>query len=90
MLYNPQPVPILDFDAWFATDSTSTLYSIHKFMLLIGRKQAEAFDRLTKMHIVKEHKGLLYLDDNFRKQYKSALTGGYTNPPHTAQHHSYW
>jgi hypothetical protein len=61
-----------------------------KFLPLIGRKQAEAFDRLTKMHIVKEHKGLLYLDDNFRKQYKSALTGGYTNNLTLPSHSSYW
>jgi hypothetical protein len=33
------------------------------------------------MHIVKEHKGMLFLDDNFRKQYKSALTGGYVLDP---------
>lgn len=39
-------------------------------------KQAEAFDRLTKMHIVREHKGMLYLNETFREQYKSALTGG--------------
>lgn len=73
MLYNPHPVPIVDFDAWFAADAK--LYALQG-LSLIERKQAEAFDRLTKMHIVKEHHGLLYLDDNFRKQYKSALTGG--------------
>jgi transcription initiation factor TFIIH subunit 4 len=31
------------------------------------------------MNIVREHKGMLYLDDNFRKQFKSALTGGYAS-----------
>lgn len=89
MLYNPQPVPIVDFDAWFATDSTSKSYAL-QLLPLIGSKQAEAFDRLTKMHIVKEHKGLLYLDDNFRKQYKSALTGGYTTPITLPKNRSHW
>jgi len=41
------------------------------------RKQAEAFDRLTKMYIVREHKGSLVLNETFREQYRSALTGGY-------------
>ena len=45
------------------------------------RKQAEAFDCLTKLHIISERKGMLLLNDTFRKQYKSALTGGYIKNP---------
>jgi hypothetical protein len=74
MLSNPDAVQIVDFDAWFATDSPSKLYEIMTFAAH-ERKQAEAFDRLTKMHIVREHKGTLHLNETFREQYKSALTG---------------
>jgi hypothetical protein len=40
------------------------------------RKRAEAFDRLSKLHIVRDHKGMLVLNETFRKKFKSALTGG--------------
>jgi len=49
---------------------------LSKICCVDRRKQDEAFERLTKLNIVREHKGMLHLDDNFRKQFKSALTGG--------------
>lgn len=75
MLYNREPVPVVDFVTWFANDSASKLYTAI-ICSANFRKQDEAFERLTKLNIVREHKGMLHLDDNFRKQFKSALTGG--------------
>jgi hypothetical protein len=75
MLYNPDPVPMADFDAWFANDSASKLY-LFSSSVFNSRKQAEAFSRLTAMHIIRDHNGMLSLNESFREQYKSALTGG--------------
>jgi hypothetical protein len=77
MLYNPEPVAIVDFDAWFGTDIASKQYLLAVYALSNTRKQDDAFVRLTKLHIVKEHQGTLVLNSTFREQFKSALTGEY-------------
>ena len=33
MLYDREPVSVVDFDSWFATDNTSKLYVIIKYYL---------------------------------------------------------
>jgi hypothetical protein len=44
MLYNPDPVSIVDFNAWFATDSTSKSYPVEVIVLIVGSRQKHLTD----------------------------------------------
>ncbi|EPX71130.1 transcription factor TFIIH complex subunit Tfb2 [Schizosaccharomyces octosporus yFS286] len=62
MLFNPMPVALSDFDLW--TKMSSKVY------------QSESFNKLVSMHIFQFDGQHIILNDEFRKQFITALTGG--------------
>ncbi|EMR11304.1 hypothetical protein PNEG_00333 [Pneumocystis murina B123] len=62
LLYYPEPLSLEKFDQLVNEDSKS--------------KQAEALDKLYKLHIFQKKEDHLYFTDNFKKQFQILLIGG--------------
>ncbi|ORX75420.1 RNA polymerase II transcription factor B subunit 2 [Basidiobolus meristosporus CBS 931.73] len=62
MLYVEEPISLQDFNGWCYTEAAT--------------KQKESLEKLSKLHILTEKEGLLYMSDTFREHFRNALTGG--------------
>ncbi|KAI5778904.1 transcription factor Tfb2-domain-containing protein [Geopyxis carbonaria] len=62
LLYHEKPIPLTELESWVQRDSY--------------KEREDAFGKLRRLHIMHETSGRVTLDNEFKKNFRLALTGG--------------